>query len=96
LANLNRWRGQLGLAPVVEADLAKEVQPFEVPGSKAMRAEISGTDPKTGQKTGLLAVIVPQAGQTWFYKLMGNEQVVQREKEAFTKFVQTVKYSHAP
>ena len=96
LANLNRWRGQLGLAPVAEADLAKEVQPFEVPGSKAMWAEISGADPKTGQKTGLLAVIVPQAGQTWFYKLMGNEQVVQREREAFTKFVQTVKYSHAP
>jgi hypothetical protein len=96
LANLNRWRGQLGLAPVAEADLAKEVQPFEVPGSKAMWAEISGTDPKTGQKTGLLAVIVPQAGQTWFYKLMGNEQVVQREREAFTKFVQTVKYAHAP
>jgi hypothetical protein len=96
LANLNRWRGQLGLGPVTEADLGKEVQPFDVPGSQAMLTGMTGTDPKTGQPAQLLAVIVPQAGQTWFYKLMGNEQVVQREKEAFTKFVQTVKYSHAP
>ena len=48
--------------------------------------------PGTGQKARLLAVVVPRAGETWFYKLMGNAQVVQQEKEAFMKFVQTVKY----
>ena len=92
LANLNRWRGQLGLAPVVEADLAKQVQPLEASGGKATLAEIAGTDPRTGQKARLLAAIVPQGQQTWFYKLMGNEQVVGQQKEAFTRFVQTVKY----
>ena len=96
LANLNRWRGQLGLAPVAEADLGQQFQPLEVSGNKVMLADITGTDPKTGQATRLLAAIVPQTGRTWFYKLMGNESVVQREKDAFTQFVQTVKYSHAP
>jgi hypothetical protein len=94
LANFNRWRGQLGLTPVTEADLAKQVQPLvvSVPDSKAMLAEMAGTDSRTGQKTRLLAAIVPQGQQTWFYKLMGNEQVVEQQKEAFTKFVQAVKY----
>ena len=94
LANLNRWRGQLGLTPVAEADLASQVQPLIVtlPDSKAMLAEMAGTDARTGQKTRLLAAVVPQGQQTWFYKLMGNEQVVEQQKEAFTKFVQAVKY----
>ena len=92
LANLNRWRGQLGLAPVAEADLATQVQSLDVPGGKATLADISGQDARTGQKARLLAVVVPQSGDTWFYKLMGNAQVVQQEKDAFLKFVQGVKY----
>jgi hypothetical protein len=39
-----------------------------------------------------VAVIVPQGGQTWFYKLMGSGQVVEREKDSFTKFVQAATY----
>ena len=96
LANVNRWRGQLGLAPLQETELQTQVQPLEVAGGKAMLVDMAGTDAKTGQKARLLGAIVPQGAQTWFYKLMGNEQVVEREKEAFTRFVQTIKYSNAP
>ena len=92
LANLNRWRGQLGLTPVDEADLSKQVQPLDLQGTKATLTEMTGTDPRTGQKTRLLAVVVPQGEVTWFYKLMGNEQLVEQQKEAFTHFVQTAKY----
>jgi hypothetical protein len=53
---------------------------------------MSGTDTKTGQKTRLVGVVVPQPGQTWFYKLMGNSQIVEQQKDAFTQFVQTAKY----
>lgn len=92
LANLNRWRGQLGLAPVAEADLATQAQSLDLPDGKATLADITGQDAKTTQKARLLAVVVPRSGQTWFYKLMGNAQVVQQEKDAFMKFVQGVKY----
>lgn len=92
LANVNRWRTQLGLGPVAEADLAKEIQPLDLVGSKASVADITGTDAKNGQKTRLLAVVIPRSGETWFYKLMGDAQVVQQEKDAFMKFVQSVKY----
>jgi hypothetical protein len=39
-----------------------------------------------------VGVLVPQNGQTWFYKLMGDAKVVESQKDAFTKFVQGVKY----
>ena len=92
LANLNRWRGQLGLGPLAEIDLAKEIQPLDLPGGKASVADISGQDARNGQKARLLAVVIPRSGETWFYKLMGDAQVVERKKDAFMKFVQSAKY----
>jgi len=95
LANVNRWRTQLGLPAFGEADLTKEARSLDVGGSKAMLVDMTGTDARTQQKARLLAAIVPRAQQTWFYKLMGNEQIVDREASAFTNFVQTARYPDA-
>jgi hypothetical protein len=92
LANLNRWRNQLSLGPLAEADLNKETQPLDLPGGKASVADISGQDARNGQKARLLAVVIPRSGETWFYKLMGDAQVVEQERDAFLRFVQSVKY----
>jgi len=92
LGNVNRWRGQLGLSPLSEADANKVVASIDMPGGKASLVEMSGTDPRTSQPARLVGVVVPQAGQTWFYKLMGSPPVVASQKDAFTKFVQGVKY----
>jgi len=87
-ANVNRWRGQLGLPPIGEILAA----PIDVANGKAQLVDMSGTDARTGQPTRLVGVMVPQNGQTWFYKLMGDAKVVESQKDAFTKFVQGVKY----
>ena len=90
--NVNRWRGQLGLSQLPDSEIATSVTSLDTTAGKAMLVDLSGTDPRTGQKARLVGAVVPQAGQTWFYKLMGSEQVVEREKDAFSKFVQTAKY----
>lgn len=90
--NVNRWRGQLGLPQATEAELGKLVTQVDTGGSKAMFVDMTGTDPRTGQKVRLVGAIVPQANRTWFYKLMGNEQVVDQQKDAFVKFVQGAQY----
>ncbi|HEX7617924.1 MAG TPA: hypothetical protein VF480_04305, partial [Verrucomicrobiae bacterium] len=59
---------------------------------KASLVDISGTDTRTGQPTRLAGIVVSQAGQTWFYKLMGDAKVVESQKAAFTQFVQGAKY----
>ena len=87
-ANVNRWRGQLGLPPV--ADVL--TTPIDVTNGKAQLVDMSGTNARTGQPTRLIGVVVPQSGQTWFYKLMGDAKAVESQKDAFTKFVQGVKY----
>ena len=65
---------------------------LDVAGGKASLVDLTGQDARTGQPTRLVGVIVPQSGQTWFYKLMGDAKVVESQKAAFTQFVQGVKY----
>ena len=93
-ANVNRWRGQLDLAPLADADLAN-LPTIDVSGGTATLIDISGTDGRTGKPARLVGVVLPSGGQTWFYKLMGDESVVAQQKDAFTKFIQLAKYPDA-
>jgi hypothetical protein len=93
-ANVNRWRGQLGLEPIDQGQV-KALPSLDVTGGKATVVDVTGTNPRTGQKARLIGAIVPREGQTWFYKLMGDEAVAEQQKAAFVKFVQTVHYPDA-
>lgn len=93
--NVNRWRGQLGLNPLSEAELNKLVTSLDTTVGKAMMVDMAGVDARTNQKSRLIGAMVTQGSRTWFYKLMGNEGLVEREKEAFSKFIQTAKYPNA-
>lgn len=95
LANVNRWRGQLGLDAIGENDLPQFTQSLDVPGGKATLVDFAGVDAKTSTPTRLIAVVVSENGQTWFYKLMGNERTVAQQKNAFTKFIQSANYANA-
>jgi hypothetical protein len=91
-ANVNRWRGQLGLPAMASTELSSAVQTLDIPGGKAMLIEMNGTDARTGQASRLVGAMVPKGTQTWFYKLMGDQAVVDREKKTFTHFLETAKY----
>jgi hypothetical protein len=96
LPNMNRWRTQqLGLPEVAESDVSRLVSPLDGAEGKALLVDMTGQDPKTQQKARLVVVILSQTDRTWFYKLMGDEAVVEKEKQAFLKFVQTAKHPNA-
>jgi hypothetical protein len=96
LANVNRWRRQLGLPPVAEDNLPAVSGALAVAGAQATLVDMTGVDAKTGGPARLIGVILPQPGRTWFYKLMGDEQLVGRQKEAFLQFIRSAKDSNAP
>ena len=91
--NVNRWRGQMSLPPIKEEDLAKSVTTLNLDGGdKGTMVDLNGVDAKTSKAARLIAVAVRHGDNTWFYKLLGDDAVVAHEKEAFLKFVQTVRY----
>jgi hypothetical protein len=87
-ANVNRWRKQLGLNELTGDEIAKSIQTI----NDVTFVEMTGTDARSGQAAALVGAIVLRPGQAWFYKLMGDAVVVAGQKDAFTKFVQEVKY----
>ncbi|MBI5394578.1 MAG: hypothetical protein HZA91_04700 [Verrucomicrobia bacterium] len=96
LLNANRWRQQLSLQPLDAAGMKKATATLDLPAGKASLLDFSGTDPESGQKIRLVAVVLAMLKETWFYKLMGHEPVVAREKESFMSFVRSAKYAAAP
>jgi len=94
LPNINRWRGQLSQPPLTDADIAA-LPTIDAAGIKSTLVDVSGTEARTGKPARLVGVIVPLSGQTWFYKLMGDPDIVAQQQDAFTKFVQSAKYSDA-
>jgi hypothetical protein len=54
--------------------------------------EIEGTSAQTGRPAKLIGVMVSQSDRVWFYKLMGDPKLVESQKDAFVKFVQSAKY----
>jgi hypothetical protein len=95
LPNLNRWRAQLGQPPATADDAAK-LPTLDASGGKAVLADFTGTDTRGGGKPArLIGVVLPLNGQTWFYKLMGNPDLVAQQKDAFIAFIQSAKYPAA-
>jgi hypothetical protein len=92
LANINRWRRQVALAPLADADLAQAVTPLTTAAGQASVVDITGTDAKTSQPARLVGVILPLNGQSWFYKFMGDATVIDHQKADFLNFVQSAKY----
>lgn len=89
LANVNRWRGQIQLPPLAEADLVGAVMRVEQNGLHFGVVEFTGGPAANPQR--ILGAIVPVDGATWFIKLMGPDALVAKEKPAFTEFLKTVK-----
>ena len=87
-ANLNRWRGQVGLQPLDAAQVTTAAETIEANGLKITLVHYAGAGTDAA---GLLGAVVPFNGQSWFFKLMGPDSLVAREEPAFRSFLTTVK-----
>ncbi len=92
LENVNRWRNQIGLDPVTEADLAglrsiipagnRQVVMYELDGKKAV------LDDKYAART--LAAILPAGEMTVFFKITGENALVAEQKPQFLAWIKSV------
>ncbi len=94
LANVNRWRGQIGIATLADGDLAAAQKEIEVGAEKALLFDMAGDKPPEGksQPQRTLAAIVPHAGETWFFKMSGDAPAVAAESAGFTAFLQSIRF----
>jgi hypothetical protein len=84
LANINRWRGQIQLPNIAQADLDKLAKPFKLHGHQATFVEM------VGETEQINAIIDTAHGRTVFYKIKGAKAVVAKEAESFDAFTRSV------
>ncbi len=91
LANVNRWRQQLGLAPIGQAELGAALQHLDIGALHVDLVDITGPSKPPAATQRVLGAIVPYSGATWFFKLTAPDAVVAREKDKFVAFIRTLR-----
>ena len=89
LANVNRWRGQIGLSPVDEAgrmQMRKEVK------SKAGVLSLYDFAGEGASKQRMLAGLLFADGKSWFVKMVGDDEPVAASRADFAKLLETLHF----
>jgi len=89
LANINRWRNQLKLAPVSAEDLAGQVGNLAAPAGAFVLADLSGAA-ADGHPARILGAWLRQPDRVWFFKMMGSSDLVGSQRDAFIGFLRSV------
>ena len=86
LANVNRWRGQIQLEAVGEAELASMARPISAGSIQGTLVEFAAPV-GSGAKAALMGAILPRGASTVYVKMIGSDALVQRERKNFESFV---------
>jgi hypothetical protein len=89
LANVNRWRGQVGLPPATDEDSEKLAEKIEVAGQPGELFDLAGTSQR------IVGAILHQGDTAWFFKMTGDPDLVEKQKPAFVSFLKTLQFSDA-
>lgn len=85
-ANVNRWRGQVGLPPATDDDIAKLAEKITVAGQPADLYDVAGGAQR------ILGVILHRDDTAWFFKMTGDADLVEKQKSAFVSFLKTLQF----
>jgi hypothetical protein len=87
LPNVNRWLGQLGLTPWNAETLAAQSEKIPSPAGEVVLVDLRQNPPAER----ILGGILELPGQTWFFKLRGDDALAGGAKESFTAFLKSLK-----
>ncbi|MEO5914059.1 MAG: hypothetical protein ABIS50_07490 [Luteolibacter sp.] len=89
-ANINRWRGQMGLKPLADKEVSG--QPLKIAGSDAEILLFNLTSESSADDAdGILAGVLPLKSETWYFKFTGPVGVLKKSGGIFMEFLQTVR-----
>jgi hypothetical protein len=85
LANVNRWRGELGLEPMTQNEVDGAAKKLTISGEPAVYVEIMGPQ-GPGQKA-IFAALFKFGEEMWFIKLIGDAALAERERDRLAGFL---------
>jgi hypothetical protein len=92
LAQAQRWAGQVGLQ-LSQDQLKAAAKETTIDGTKGQLFELLGDAQSKPQA--ILAAMVERGDQVWFFKMTGDRPLVEQQRDAFAKFLESVKFADA-
>lgn len=86
VANVNRWRGQLGMSPADEAQITSSLKSDKLDGHDTNRVDLSNDTQRLVVSFGMIQ------GKTWFFKLFGTKEQIDQAMAGFGTFLSSVKW----
>ncbi|RME94209.1 MAG: hypothetical protein D6766_06380 [Verrucomicrobia bacterium] len=96
LANVNRWRGQVGLPPVTEQEMNELARPVSIAGQPAKLFEFAGNHPTEGDPVRMLAAILRRGGTAWFFKALGPDRLIAGQRTNFLALLESIRFEGGP
>ena len=93
-ANINRWRGQLGLEPANESELGKSYSKIIVNDKNIVLVEIASKSLVMQErfKGRMIVAIVHEKNEIYFFKLIGVDELVLQERASFLSFLESINF----
>lgn len=94
VANINRWRRQVGLGPVDPEAARSFVQPVTLSGMEGWQVDFTGPAPEAAGHSGMrtIVAVVSHQGNSWFFKILGTASAVEEERERFAEFLSSIRF----
>ncbi len=90
IANINRWRSQIGLEPLSATDLPSNSQTMTFADHSMLWVDFENK----GQR--LTAAIFKRGDRTWFFKMTGDDAVVKSTQPSFREFLRSLHFHDTP
>lgn len=90
-ANINRWRGQVGLESQSATEMAAEIEQVPVGDARGLYVEAFGPE-RDGKQPAILAIIAQAGGRQWIFKFTGDRELAGQEKDRFREFAKSMRF----
>ena len=92
LANINRWRGQLGLEAVDAEHLESIIERRTLAGRDFVIVDLANEQAPADKRQRVIGAIVPAPGETWFFKMTGDDALTAAQKPALLEVLESVEF----
>ena len=93
LANVNRWREQLGLNAVSPEQLESIIDKRSFGGRDFAIVDIVNEKSAPKAKQRIIGAVALVSGETWFFKMTGDEALTAAQKPAFLQVLESAEFS---
>jgi hypothetical protein len=92
LANINRWRAQLGLEAVDPKQLESTIERRNLGGREIVIVDFVNEEGPADRKQRIIGAIVPASDETWFFKMTGSDALTAAQKPAFLEVLESLEF----